>query len=65
MFDRLAICDAYYIFASLWHGGQYSKEYAIFGRLNKIGYTPPHSLTEETLSEEAKEVYHRLVANQS
>lgn len=64
MFDRVAICDAYYMFASLYHGGQGSKEYAIFGRLDKLKYKPGAGASSQRpsrLSEEAREVFDRLV----
>jgi len=64
MFDRFAILDAYYMFASLYHGGQGSKEYAYFGRLNKLGYKPglgANSQNPDRLDESAREVYNRLV----
>lgn len=67
MFDRFAICDAYYMFASLYHGGQGSKVYAYFGRLDAIRYKPglgASSQDPDRLSEEAREVFDRLVANQ-
>ena len=37
-FDRFDICAAYLCFACQYHGGQWSKTYRIFGRLNRIGY---------------------------
>lgn len=64
MTDRFAIFDAYYMFASLYHGGQDSKEYAYFGRLNKIGYKPglgASSQNPDLLTEDAREVFDRLV----
>ncbi|VVB55201.1 Uncharacterised protein [uncultured archaeon] len=66
MLDRSAICDAYYMFASLYHAGQFSKEYAYFGRLIKLGYKPGlgvQSQDPDRLDESAREVYDRLVAN--
>jgi hypothetical protein len=40
MKTRYDVMDAYWLFASWYHGGQGTREYAIFGRLAKIGYKP-------------------------
>jgi len=64
MFNRYAIFDAYYMFASLYHGGQGSKEYAYFGRLDKLGYKAglgASSQNPDRLDESAREVFDRLV----
>ena len=64
MFDRFAILEGYYMFASLYHGGQGSKEYAYFGRLDKLGFKPglgASSQNPDRLDESAREVYDRLV----
>ncbi len=61
-FDRTDICIAYYLYAALYHGGQGSKEYRIFGRLHKIGFKPPLICTEQTLSENQKEIFDNLVS---
>jgi hypothetical protein len=62
--NRFAVLDAYYMFASLYHGGQGSKEYAIFSRLDRLGYKPglgASSQRPERLSEDAREVFDQLV----
>lgn len=61
-FDRFDICEAYYLFATHYHGGQFSKEYQIFGRLARFAFQPSHSLSVETLSENGREIYRALVA---
>ncbi len=62
MFDRFDICEAYFVYAMLWHGGQFTKDYAIFGRLAKIGFRARPSLCDETdLEENAREIYDALV----
>lgn len=61
-FDKFDICEAYYMFATLYHGGQFSKEYRIFGRLEKIKFRPAPNLSEETLSENGKEIFDQLVS---
>jgi len=48
MFDRRQVCLAYYHYATLYHRGQWSPEYAIHGRLDKLGYKP--ALSEEYVS---------------
>ena len=62
--NRIAILDAYYMFASLYHGGQGSKEYAIFSRLDKLGYKPgrgTRSQDPNRLDDDAREIFDRLV----
>ena len=64
MFDRFDICEAYYVFVMLWHQGQWSKEYGIFGRLDRIGFKPSPMLSgPENLSENGYVIYSKLVAN--
>lgn len=61
-FDRFDICEAYYLYAMLYHGGQWSKEYAIFGRLHNMGITPrPGLRDEDDLSENGRAIFNRLV----
>lgn len=60
-FDRGDVCDAYYMFASLYHGGMGSKEYAIFTRLNRVHYKPAPSLSVESLSENARAIFDGLI----
>lgn len=60
-FDRFDICEAYYVFATLFHGGQWTKEYAIFGRLEKLGFRAPSSIDPEDLNENARLIYDDLV----
>lgn len=38
--NRFDICRAYYWFAANYHTGQWSEEYTIFGRLDKLRYKP-------------------------
>ena len=55
-FARFDIAEAYYLALSHCHGGQWSREYA---RLCKLARTfrPRPSLSVETLSENAREIY--------
>lgn len=59
-FDRFDICDAYYLFATAWHDGQYSEEYRIFYRLEKVRYRSAPNLSYKTLSENGREILYKL-----
>jgi len=60
MFNRFNICVAYYVYAVEWHGGQNSRAYKIFGRLNKIKFKSGAQRFED-LTEEEKIIYEGLV----
>jgi hypothetical protein len=60
-FDKFDICEAYYMFASLYHRGQWSNEYKILSRLCKISFSPRLSISVETLSENSREIFDNLV----
>lgn len=60
-FDRFDVCEAYYVYAMLHHGGQYSKEYAILGRLARIQFRADYLNGPEDLQENAREIYEKLV----
>lgn len=61
-FDRFDICEAYYAFATLYHSGMHSKEYAIFGRLERIKFKPGlNADNPETLNENARAIFDALV----
>lgn len=61
MFDRFDICEAYYMYASEWHGGQWSDEYQIFGRLDAMGYRPSPILSKQSMSENARDILASLI----
>lgn len=62
-FDRFDICDAYYLYATQYHGGQGSKEYKIHKVLHRIKYRPSMMLNDEDdLSDNAREIYNNLVS---
>lgn len=44
--NRWDICLAYWVFASQWHGGQGSKEYAIFATLERLQFRVGRSFSE-------------------
>ena len=48
--NRYDICEAWYLFASDWHEGQFSDTYAIFGRLDRLGFRPSPLLSTASLS---------------
>lgn len=39
--DRFLICAAFYIVASAYHSGQWSRGYAKLSQLARMGYAPP------------------------
>ena len=64
--DRFDICSAWFVYAMLWHRGQWSPEYEIFGRLNRMKYkSSPLYRNEHDLTDNAKLIYEQLVLRQS
>ncbi len=62
MFDRFDICEAFYVYAMLYHGGQFTRLYRVFGRLHKLGFSPsPMLRDEDSLSDNAREIFDSLV----
>jgi hypothetical protein len=60
-FDRLDICMAYYLFGYLYHGGQFSKEYAYMGRAMALGFRPgAMGVNFESLSENGQAIFLKL-----
>jgi hypothetical protein len=57
--DRFDICAACYVFAVLWHGGQFTTVYAYLGRLEKAGFKPSHSLQSCKLENENQRAIYR------
>ena len=67
MFDRFDVCDAYYQFARDYHRGQWSSEYAIFGRLDRLRYSPGHTVANcgpSALSPNARLILSGLIRRQ-
>ena len=60
-FDRFDICEAYYLYAADYHGGQWSDLYAVFGRLNNIQFRPSPILSYDSLTDNGKKIYKGLV----
>lgn len=61
-FDRFDICEAHYVFAMLFHGGQGCAIYSKFAQLDRIKFRPsPLRSKPSQLSLNAKEIYLGLV----
>jgi hypothetical protein len=60
-FDRFDILSAYYLFGSLYHGGQFTKEYAYIGRALKCGFKPGPSFDYQFLSDNGQAIFGALV----
>ena len=60
-FDKFDICEAYWMYASLYHEGQNSEIYEIFGRLHRIGFEPSPFISEDSLTENGKEILAGLI----
>ena len=63
-FDRGDILDAYYLFFSYYHEGQFSDKYKRLSKMSKY-YTPSPLLRLESLSDNAWAIYERLSAAES
>ena len=50
--DRFEICSAYYIVASRWHSGQWSKGYRKLSQAVRIGFNPGLGFGEHKGSDE-------------
>ena len=62
-FDRFDICNAHFVYAMLWHEGQFSKTYEKFAQLERIGFRPSPLLSgPEDLNDNAREIYENLCA---
>jgi hypothetical protein len=61
-FDRFDVCEAYYLFGSLYHSGQGSKEYAYMGRIANMGVKVRDLSGRSNLTENGRGIYDALVA---
>jgi hypothetical protein len=60
--DRFDICAAHWMFAMLWHGGQYSATYAKFAQLERLRFRPAVGWCNPAdLEPNAREIYRQLV----
>ena len=63
-FDRFDICEAHYVFATLWHGGMGCPIYWKFGQLERMQFRPSPCLNDpRDLNENAREIYRQLVVD--
>ena len=63
-FDRFDICEAHYLFASLFHGGQGCEIYAKFAQLERLRFRPSPLLSDpKDLNGNAREIFRQLVVN--
>ncbi len=58
--SRFDIAEGWYVYLTLWHGGQGSREYARLCRL-LTWFTPRPNLKHDTLSEDGYTVYNSIV----
>jgi hypothetical protein len=58
-FDRFDIVEAYYLFFSHYHRGQFSNEYIRLSKIIKY-FKPRFNLSYETLTENGKIIYTTL-----
>ena len=62
MLDIIGRCEAYYMYYSQYHSGQWSDEYRKMSLLLKAGFKPRRSLNDEDdLEPDARELYDSLV----
>ena len=63
-YNRFDICEAYYLFASLFHSGQGSEIYSKFAQLDRIGFSPSPLLSKPSdLDFNAREIFRQLVVS--
>jgi hypothetical protein len=65
-FNRFDICEAWYLYAMDYHTGQWSKEYKIFGRLDRMKFKPSLLFScVEDLTDNGKIIFFNLVEGHS
>jgi len=62
-FQRTDICSAYWLFGSLYHSGQNSKEYRDLCRALKCGFNPGPNFRYDLLTNNGREIFDRLVSH--
>jgi len=63
-FDRFDICEAYYIYAMEYHGGQWSDLYSVMGRILNLGFRLSRLIKcRNDLTDNGKEIYDNLVSS--
>jgi hypothetical protein len=59
-FRRFDVCEAWWWYAFLYHDGQDSTPYRIFGRLAKLGYNVSVVARLATLNDNARAIFQSL-----
>lgn len=62
--DRFDICEAFYVYMTLYHDGQWGKLYRLTGVFAKIQFHPHGNLDEDTLTENGRMIYDALVSGE-
>jgi hypothetical protein len=64
-FNRFDVMAAWFLYAAAYHGGQYTKLYRVFARLDKVGFQPSFLMGEAWLNnpenENVRAIYQSLV----
>ena len=60
-FDRFDVCEAYYLFATDYHEGQWSETYRIFGRLQQLRFQPSPGLSRRSLTSNGRQILASLI----
>ena len=61
-FDRFDICEAHFLFACLFHGGQGCSVYSKLGQLERMQFRcAPGIQDPKDLGENAREIFRQLV----
>jgi hypothetical protein len=58
---RFDICEAWYLYAVLYHSGQSSKLYQKIGQLDRMGFRPAPGLCYDSLQDDGKRIFEDLV----
>jgi hypothetical protein len=61
--SRFDICEAWYVYAMDYHKGQWSIEYEIFGRLDRIHFRPGPMLCRSHLSKRDRQNVRDILAS--
>lgn len=64
-FDRMDILEAYYLFFSQYHEGQWSEKYSRLSNLLSYFSPRPGLMGREQLTENGQAIYDRLVEEES
>jgi hypothetical protein len=59
-FDRFDVCEGWYMFSVLWHGGAADPIYSIVSRLTDMGFKPSPMLDLTSLTENGMDIYRSL-----